>query len=275
MSAPGGEGRPRDPEREVRRRDPGGLYGALDALYLTPADGFRELADTYDRRMAGNPLYLLESTETLAALPPLTGATLLDLGCGTGRYALQAARMGARSVIGVDLAPAMLVVARRKCRRAELDGVVAWQEGDLLGELPLPEAFADAAVCALALSYVADPGAALARMAGLLKPGGRLVVSDHHPHVLAEMRAASERQHGAGRDRAPYQRFTSASGEECRIAQHVHQVSALFAAARGTGLRLDHVAEPVVDRRLANTYAGLRDRVGVPLALVLRFVKES
>jgi|GEM_PF-176651 len=266
---------PDDPQRnaeaKVAKRDAPGLYGALDALYLSPLHGFQEMADTYDQRTAGSPLYLLESTETLAALPDLTGASVLDLGCGTGRYALQAARMGAHPVIGADAVAEMLAVARRKARRAGLEGAVDWQEADLTRTLPFPEASADVVVCALTLSFLPDVGPAFAEMARVLRPGGVLVVSDAHPHVLANLRAASEAD--GGKDRAPYVRFTSVDGEECRIAQHVHRISTLFAAGRAAGLTLDTIAEPEVDRRLANAHASLRDKIGVPLALVLRFLK--
>jgi len=270
---PGGSGDSRT-EKQVTRRDPGGLYGALDAHYLSPADGFRELADTYDQRMAGNPLFLLESTQTLAALPSLGGRVVADLGCGTGRYALQLARMGAERVFGVDLVPEMLEVARRKARRAELSDLVEWHEGDasVSGGLPLPDASVDVAVCALTLSFVPEPAPALAEMARVLKPGGSLVVSDYHPHGLCAARGEGFEESG-GRDKAPYLRFTSAAGDECRVAQTPHLVADIFAAARAAGLTLDHVAEPLADRRLANTYAGLRGLVGVPLALVLRLVK--
>jgi ubiquinone/menaquinone biosynthesis C-methylase UbiE len=246
-----------------------------EAVYRSAAEGFAELADTYDARMAGNPVLLLESTETLAALPDLTDVLAADFGCGTGRYAIQMCRLGAARVTGIDLVPEMLTVAARKARRAP-DGdslPVRWEQADLTDALPFPDASLDAAVCALTLTFIADLTAAFARMARTLKRGGALVVSDYHPHGLCAARAASA---AVGRnDYAPYLRFTTADGEECRVAQQVHRTADLFAAAKSAGLRLDHIAEPVCDRRLANTYAGLLNMIGVPLALVLRFKKED
>jgi ubiquinone/menaquinone biosynthesis C-methylase UbiE len=86
-------------------------------VYRAAAEAFGEMADTYDARMAGSPVFLLETTETLSALPDLTDAAVADFACGTGRYAIQAARMGARRVVGVDAAPEMLDFARRKVAR--------------------------------------------------------------------------------------------------------------------------------------------------------------
>ena len=241
----------------------------MDAgVYKNSAEGFAELADTYDARLAGNSLYLLESTETLAALPDLAGKVVADVGCGTGRYALQMARMGADTVQGMDFVPEMLVVAARKARTAELP--IQWMQGDLLTGLPLDDNALDVAVCAVVLSFLPELTAPLDELSRVLRPGGVLIVSDYHPQGLSEVRAAAV----GFRDSAPYFRFTATNGEEYRLAQYVYQISDLFIAATRAGLLLEHLAEPLCDRRLANTYTGLRDKVGIPLALVARFRKQ-
>lgn len=241
-----------------------------DALFLSPADAFAEIADTYDARLAGNPVLVGESSAVLAMLPDLTRANrVADLACGTGRYALQLARLGPEEVIGIDLCPQMLAVARRKAQRAELP--VTWKTGDLCS-IPLPDNSIDTAVCALTLSFIPDLVPVFAEIARVLAQGGILVVSDYHPHGLSAARAAS--QATFAKDRAPYFRFTSAGGQECRIAQIPHTVTDFFNAAQAAGLTLERIAEPVVDHRLASTYGpGLRDKIGIPLALVMRFRK--
>jgi malonyl-CoA O-methyltransferase len=241
-----------------------------EAVYKSVAAGFAELADTYDARLAGNPLHLLESTETLAALPDLSGIRVADIGCGTGRYTIELARRGPAAVAGIDLVPGMLQTARRKAGRAGID--VRWEQGDLNGALPVTDGAFDTAVCALVLSFLPDVRPALTEMARVLRPGGALIVSDYHPHGLLTARAASA---AAGRrDHAPYLRFTTADGAECRIAQTPHRTSDMFATARAAGLTLEHMAEPVCDRQVANTYASQRGLAGIPLALVLRFRRE-
>ncbi len=258
-------------ESRLTRRDPD-LHDLTGALYLSPANGFDELAPTYDQRLAGNPLLVLESSGTLSALPDVRGKSVADIGSGTGRYALQLARMGAESVTGVDLSDGMLAVAARKAERGELSDVVHWRRGDILERLPLADGSVDLIVCALTLSFLPDTRGAFRELSRVLSPGGSLVVSDYHPHGLTQARAEALSRDG-NKGKAPYLRFTSAGGDDCRISQFAHTVSDLFGAGREAGLTLAHLQEPVADRRISNTYSGLRDKGDVPLAIIARFDK--
>lgn len=113
----------------------------------------------------------------LADLPE--GGTAVDVGCGTGTFALAlAARQPGAQVIGVDGDPEILALAQAK-RGA---GAVEWQEG-LAQELPLPEASADVVTISLVLHHLLaeDKRKALSEMRRILKPGGRLHVADWGP----------------------------------------------------------------------------------------------
>ena len=100
------------------------------------------------------------------------GATLVDLGCGTGVLATAAASE-ARRVVGVDVSPPMLEVARSR------SGAVEWVEAGLLtyeheGDPPR------LVHCRHALHHLPDfwKGVALARIRELLEPGGTFVLGD-------------------------------------------------------------------------------------------------
>ncbi|HEV8450000.1 MAG TPA: methyltransferase domain-containing protein [Gaiellales bacterium] len=129
---------------------------------------FAALAGGYDElRPAGESWRELASVE-LAELGP--AARVLDVGCGTGRFAVFAAeRLGAR-VWGVDPSPEMLAQARRRGGRR-----VGWKQA-AAEHLPFKDGWFDAAHAHLVMHLVDDIGAALSEMARVLSPGGRLVV---------------------------------------------------------------------------------------------------
>jgi 2-polyprenyl-3-methyl-5-hydroxy-6-metoxy-1,4-benzoquinol methylase len=61
---------------------------------------------------------------------PLTGKTVLDIGCGSGRYAVEFAKRGAARVVGVDYAPGMLSLAREYARHEGVADRCEFREGD-------------------------------------------------------------------------------------------------------------------------------------------------
>ncbi|WP_340116859.1 methyltransferase domain-containing protein [Pelagibius sp. 7325] len=94
---------------------------------------------------------------------------VLDVACGTGCLAREAARRGA-VVTGIDCNGGMLAVARR------LDDTVDWCEGTAEA-LPFEDASFDATACQFGLMFFEDRVKALAEMWRVTKPGGRLAVA--------------------------------------------------------------------------------------------------
>lgn len=125
--------------------------------------------DAYDRRfeeLAASGADVHGEAAFVCALGP---ATVLDAGCGTGRVAIELARRGVE-VVGVDLDPSMLEVARRKAPE------LAWVEADL-ATLDLGRRFDVVVMAGNVLLFVArgTEAAVLDRLALHLVPGGRLV----------------------------------------------------------------------------------------------------
>lgn len=102
----------------------------------------------------------------------------MDIGCGAGIDSLIAGHMvgDGGSVIGIDMTPAMLAKARQNAAEAGF-GNVEFREG--YGEaLPVPDSWADVVISNGVLNLMPDKSAALAEMARVLAPGGRLQIAD-------------------------------------------------------------------------------------------------
>jgi SAM-dependent methyltransferase len=102
------------------------------------------------------------------------GGTVLELGCGTGRIAMPLGRAGV-SLVGIDRSDAMLARARRRVRRARMDGRVSLVRGDIRS-LPFPSAAFSAVIAAYgvlqSLLRERDLAATLQAVHGVLRPGG-------------------------------------------------------------------------------------------------------
>ena len=105
-----------------------------------------------------------------------TGTRVIDLCAGTADVALAiAARHTEASVVGVDFSGAMLAIGLRKVRAAGLERRIRLVLGDA-AEIPVASASCDGATIAFGIRNVAEPERALAELARVLRPGGRLAI---------------------------------------------------------------------------------------------------
>jgi ubiquinone/menaquinone biosynthesis C-methylase UbiE len=132
--------------------------------------------------------------------------SVLDVACGTGVLAREAARRTAPGgkVTGLDCNPGMLAVAGRQAPGIE------WTEG-MAETLPFADGSFDAVVSQFGLMFFQDRVAALAEMRRVLKPGGRLAVAvwdsqDNTPgyRAMTELLARLFGEEAADALRAPY-----------------------------------------------------------------------
>jgi ArsR family transcriptional regulator len=155
------------------------LRGVLARRRATSQAFFASAAGGWDRLRAD----LFGDTFYLWAVLGLIDPALVvgDLGCGTGQLTETIAPY-VRRVIAVDSSRDMLDAARQRvggARHVEL------RQGDL-ESLPIDAAELDAAMLSLVLHYSPAPGRALAEVARVLRPGGRVLVVDMLPHERQE-----------------------------------------------------------------------------------------
>ena len=155
--------------RRLLRSDAPGI--ALEPPELDVVDGYARWAASYDG--TPNPLIEVEEPVVRARIDALPPGRALDAACGSGRHTAYLCARG-HQVYGVDASPHMLERARKRAPGADL------REGDLT-RLPFEDAHFDVAVCSLALTHCADLGPPIRELARVLRPGGRLILSDQHP----------------------------------------------------------------------------------------------
>ena len=154
-----------------------GAFG--EALYDAEQRGQLPEAATLASLGCGNPTAVADLRE---------GETVLDLGSGGGiDVILSARRVGPTgTAYGLDMTDEMLALAQRNAREAAV-GNVHFLKG-VIEAIPLPAGSIDVVISNCVINLSADKPAVIAEIARVLKPGGRIGISD----VVAENRLSAE-----------------------------------------------------------------------------------
>jgi len=106
-------------------------------------------------------------------------ALAVDVGTGTGELLVALAETAGK-VIGVDRSQKMLELCKRRLERSGVRNVELRRgEAD---DLPVADAECDAALSSMLLHHLSDPAAGVREMARVVRPGGKVVVSDLVKH---------------------------------------------------------------------------------------------
>ena len=165
------------------------------------------------------------------------GERILDIGTGTGRFALEIAQKGAM-VTAVDISTSMLDVAKAKFRRAGLTGEFIQTSAT---QLPFREACFDGCICINVLSHLSEYQEVLREMSRVLKPGAFVIAN--FPNVLSYY--------------LPYGLAVNALNRSLRrdVYTHWYRLSRLKKAYMRAGIRIEE-SQGQVHFPLINSFKG-------------------
>ncbi|WCM26146.1 class I SAM-dependent methyltransferase [Sphingomonas sp. QA11] len=150
----------------------GGHAGHMDAIYRTQRH-FYDLTRKY---------YLLGRDRLIRELAPPPGGSVIEIGCGTGRNLIVAARAWPNArYFGIDISEAMLETARKNVAKAGLADRIVFAQGDATAfdaQALFGTAQFDRVFQSYTLSMIPDWLGAIREGAGKVAPGGRLDIVD-------------------------------------------------------------------------------------------------
>lgn len=192
-----------------------------------PAHGFESVDDEDDARwcldcldtQSGQPFHQAVRRAVFARLGPRPGFRALDAGCGTGEDARALAGLVIPDglVVGVDASATMIEEARARSVASGLP--VAFERADA-AHLDFADASFDGCYAIRVFQHLDDPGAALAELARVVRPGGRIAAADPD-HQTAVLDVA---------ERELARRFLAWRSDRIRNGWIAHHMPALMAA---------------------------------------------
>lgn len=146
---------------------------------VSTQEGYAIWAATYDSEK--NALIAVEEMHVDALLATLPITTALDVGTGTGRYALKLARRGI-AVTAIDQSLEMLAVAQNTAHTAGLS--IDFRHASLDQDIPFAQEKFDLLICALMLCHFPDLLHATQEFFRVLQPAGSLLITAFHPDAI-------------------------------------------------------------------------------------------
>ncbi|MBM2840937.1 MAG: biotin synthase [Bacteroidetes bacterium] len=233
---------------------------------LDPLDAYQLWAETYDD-IEDNALLFAESRGVRPILEShsLENKTILDAGCGTGRYLQLLQSYRPRLLVGFDFSPKMLEQAESKMNGSLVHLNVANVEF-----LPYKPSTFDFILCTLVLGHVQNLSEAVSQLSATLRSGGTIVSSMFHPFgQLLEWKRTFQAVRKSDNRRKTF-----------AARYYKHLFSEYFNAFSSSGLEITRMCEPILDETLRSFYQKAKrldlyeKYEGYPLLLVLELRKR-
>jgi SAM-dependent methyltransferase len=154
------------------------LYGNAYGNY--ELDVYRQVRTaTYGEDLGQTSWVTTEESHEIPLLLELTPDSFaLEIGCGSGRYALQLAEMVGCRIVGMDISGPGIASASQSARSRNMDSRVSFQQCDVSKGLPFPDQTFDAVFANDVLCHIPERLQVLHEQWRVLKPGGRMLFSD-------------------------------------------------------------------------------------------------
>lgn len=226
---------------------------------LEPLDAYALWAPGYPAH-AHNPVMKAEERAMLARMPDsLKGRSVLDAGCGSGRYMRHVLSRGASRVLGVDFSPPMLECAAGSVAVHRRDDHVMLVRGELTA-MPVADAWADLTVCGLVVGHLENLDPVLTELRRVTRRGGTILCSDVHPIGCA----------------LGWLRDFRRDGRRYAVRHTPHAFSRWHALCAALDLRIERVLEPMLDPADIPDGANFdRAALDIPVALVFQLTRLS
>jgi ubiquinone/menaquinone biosynthesis C-methylase UbiE len=187
---------------------------------LEPLEGYNRWASTYEQE--ANPIKKLSDKFVESHLVGLKDKSVLDVGCGAGKFCSFAEKQEAKKVEGIDLSPEMVSIAKKKCQKT------LFKTGDI-AQIELKKNEFDVAICSLVLAHQKELEPSLSKLITCLNESGKLYITDFHPY-LTMMRAKRT--------------FKYSDNKTYEIEHHLHHFSEYFKCIEEQGARIKILEEP-------------------------------
>ncbi|RVX66748.1 hypothetical protein B0A52_08941 [Exophiala mesophila] len=227
--------------------------------YLQTAQAYDLWAQVYDTD--GNFLQALDSIEMKVLLPkalalveesrPSRPWKLVDLGCGTGRNTAALLEVANSTIVGLDVSPGMLQVAKQRLSQIVTSNPLHVEVFDLI-QYPTPPNIAlgaDLVVSTLVIEHVPSH-IYFRQVASILKPGGILLLTNMHSDMGAISQAGF---------------VDPTTGDKIRPTSYAHTLGDITVEAEKHGLELvDEMEERCVNRDMVSKLGARSEKwVGV------------
>lgn len=224
-----------------------------DERVVSTREGYDRWAEVYDDE--ANPLVILEGPEVARVLGEVRDLDILDVGCGTGRHAVELGKAGAR-VTGVDFSSGMLEKARAKPGGE----AVRFIHQDAAGPLPFEARSFDRVISCLVVDHVKDLAAFFGELRRVCRDDGFIVISVMHPAMMLKGVQA---------------RFTDPrSGQEVRPQSVANRISDYAMGALSAGLQVIELSEHDAGDDLVARAPRAQKYLGWPMLFLMKLAPK-